>query len=210
MRLSLPSVDLPRPGRRCELLQSLQRPPERAARRGLRGDRERPAAGASDQRQRHDDRRASCPMPGGPIQNIDYWNSVSGKYFETIGARLLEGRFLNDGDGADAPPWSWSTRPWRRPTGRTRARSAIACAPADRRAVADHRRRGRGYQECRRSTGPTGTELYFPFAQAPRTLDVSWSCGPRATRCARERGAQRDPRAWTARCRFRTSARWKK
>jgi predicted permease len=43
------------------------------------------------------------PKPGGPIQNIDYWNSVSPKYFETVGARLLEGRLLNDGDGPDAP-----------------------------------------------------------------------------------------------------------
>src|SRR4029077_6909332 len=43
------------------------------------------------------------PVPNGPIQNIDYWNPVTGKYFETIGAHLLEGRFLNDNDGADAP-----------------------------------------------------------------------------------------------------------
>ena len=43
------------------------------------------------------------PVPNGPIQNIDYWNSVSGKYFETIGAHLLEGRLLNDGDGAASP-----------------------------------------------------------------------------------------------------------
>src|SRR3954466_7125347 len=37
------------------------------------------------------------PKPGGPIQNIDYWNTVSPKFFETVGARLIEGRFLNDG-----------------------------------------------------------------------------------------------------------------
>jgi predicted permease len=43
------------------------------------------------------------PKPGGPIQNIDYWSTVSPKYFETVGARLLEGRFLNDGDGDEAP-----------------------------------------------------------------------------------------------------------
>src|SRR5260370_7424600 len=43
------------------------------------------------------------PVPNGPIQNIDYWNSVSGKYFEAIGAHLIEGRFLNDGDGATPP-----------------------------------------------------------------------------------------------------------
>jgi predicted permease len=44
------------------------------------------------------------PKPGGPIQNIDYYNNVSGKFFETIGARLIEGRFLNDSDGSGAPP----------------------------------------------------------------------------------------------------------
>src|SRR5947199_1115642 len=43
------------------------------------------------------------PKPGGPIQNIDYWNSVSPRYFETAGARLIEGRFLNNSDGPDAP-----------------------------------------------------------------------------------------------------------
>jgi len=43
------------------------------------------------------------PKPGGPIQNIDYYNAVSGKFFETIGARLIDGRFLNDGDGPEAP-----------------------------------------------------------------------------------------------------------
>jgi len=43
------------------------------------------------------------PKPGGPIQNIDYYNAVSGKFFETIGARLIEGRFTTDADGAEAP-----------------------------------------------------------------------------------------------------------
>lgn len=43
------------------------------------------------------------PKPGGPIQNIDYYNAVSGRFFETLGARLVEGRFLNGKDGANAP-----------------------------------------------------------------------------------------------------------
>ena len=43
------------------------------------------------------------PRPDGPLQNVDYYNSVTGRYFETAGARLVEGRFLNDSDGAGAP-----------------------------------------------------------------------------------------------------------
>jgi predicted permease len=44
------------------------------------------------------------PVPNGPIQNIDYWNFVGGRYFETMGARRLEGRFLNQSDGAASTP----------------------------------------------------------------------------------------------------------
>ncbi len=44
------------------------------------------------------------PVPNGPLQNVDYWNFVSPEYFEAIGARLVEGRFLTAGDGANAPP----------------------------------------------------------------------------------------------------------
>jgi putative ABC transport system permease protein len=44
------------------------------------------------------------PKPNGPIQNIDYYEIVGPRYFETIGARLVEGRFLNASDGADSTP----------------------------------------------------------------------------------------------------------
>jgi len=44
------------------------------------------------------------PVPNGPLQNVDYWNFVSPEYFDAIGARLMEGRLLNQGDGAGAPP----------------------------------------------------------------------------------------------------------
>jgi predicted permease len=43
------------------------------------------------------------PVVGGPIQNIDYWNFVGPQFFETVGARLVDGRFLNQNDGAGAP-----------------------------------------------------------------------------------------------------------
>src|SRR5215831_9670817 len=111
------------------------------------------------------------PVPGGPIQNIDYWNSVSGKYFETVGARLIEGRLLNDSDGADAPfvvvvnqtlaKTYWpkesalghrirtnSNTPWRTIVG----------------VVADIKNAG--------LDRPAGTEIFFSFAQSPSRL--SW------------------------------------
>ena len=44
------------------------------------------------------------PVPNGPMQNVDYWSFVGPHYFETVGARLVEGRLLNDSDGQNAPP----------------------------------------------------------------------------------------------------------
>jgi putative ABC transport system permease protein len=44
------------------------------------------------------------PQPNGMPPIVDYWNFVDPAYFQTIGTSLLEGRFLNSGDGKDAPP----------------------------------------------------------------------------------------------------------
>jgi len=107
------------------------------------------------------------PVPGGPIQNIDYWNFVGPRYFESLGARLLEGRFLNEGDGTSSNPvvainqtmaktyWPHESalghrvrtggtgNPWRTIVG----------------VVADIKNAG--------IDRPTGTELYIPAAQVP-------------------------------------------
>jgi putative ABC transport system permease protein len=112
------------------------------------------------------------PVPNGPIQNIDYWNSVSGKYFETIGAHLLEGRFLNDGDGATSPPV-------------VVVNQTMAKTYWPRESAIGHRVRSGGPQSPWRTVvgvvadvknaaldRPAGTELYFAFAQLPRQL--SW------------------------------------
>ena len=114
------------------------------------------------------------PVPNGPIQNIDYWNSVSGKYFETIGAHLLEGRFLNEADGAAAPfvvvvNQTMAKTYWPRESALGhRVRTSVGNASAPWRTivgvVADVKNAA--------LDRPAGTELYFPFAQAPRTL--SW------------------------------------
>lgn len=42
--------------------------------------------------------------PGGPLQNMDYWNIVDGRYFETLRVRLVDGRFFDSRDGAAATP----------------------------------------------------------------------------------------------------------
>jgi putative ABC transport system permease protein len=43
------------------------------------------------------------PKPGGPIQNVDFYQSVSEGYFETMGIRLIEGRFFTASDAGGAP-----------------------------------------------------------------------------------------------------------
>jgi putative ABC transport system permease protein len=107
------------------------------------------------------------PRPDGPIQNIDYYNSVSGHYFETAGAHLLEGRFLNDGDGASSTPVVVVNRtlartfwPHESALGH-RVRSGPPTAPWRTivGVVGDIKNAG--------LDRATGTELYFPYPQNP-------------------------------------------
>jgi putative ABC transport system permease protein len=44
------------------------------------------------------------PVPNGPGHNIDYWQIVGDHFFETMGVRLIEGRFLDARDTAAGPP----------------------------------------------------------------------------------------------------------
>jgi putative ABC transport system permease protein len=44
------------------------------------------------------------PKPGGPTQNLDYYQVVGPRFFETVGVRLVEGRFLDRRDGPGATP----------------------------------------------------------------------------------------------------------
>jgi predicted permease len=43
------------------------------------------------------------PRKGGPVQNVDYYQFVGHRFFETIGARLVDGRFLDERDVEGAP-----------------------------------------------------------------------------------------------------------
>ncbi|HEY6291530.1 MAG TPA: ABC transporter permease [Terriglobia bacterium] len=40
---------------------------------------------------------------GGPIQNVDFYQTVSNNYFRTMGIRLIAGRLLDERDGPGAP-----------------------------------------------------------------------------------------------------------
>jgi predicted permease len=44
------------------------------------------------------------PVPGGPGNNIDFWQTAGENFFETMGARLIEGRFFDHRDIAETNP----------------------------------------------------------------------------------------------------------
>src|SRR4029077_4360236 len=109
-----------------------------------------------------------------PINNIDYWNSVTPNYFATVGARLLEGRFLNEGDGANAPltvvvnqamakmywPHESAIGHRLRTPGNNAPWRTIVGVVADIKNAATDR--------------PAGTEAFFPFEQSPGGRGLSW------------------------------------
>ncbi|MBV9301268.1 MAG: ABC transporter permease [Acidobacteriaceae bacterium] len=43
-------------------------------------------------------------VPGGPIQNVAFYQIAGDKVFQTLGARLIEGRFLEPQDGTETTP----------------------------------------------------------------------------------------------------------
>ena len=104
------------------------------------------------------------PQPGGPIQNVDFYQSVSDGYFETMGIRLVEGRFFTASDANGAPDVMIVNQTMARmfwgnqsPIGR-RARpggSKDWCTVVG--VVADVKNAG--------IDKPTGTELYLPYRQ---------------------------------------------
>ena len=146
-------------------------------------------------------------MPGGPIQNIDYWNSVSGRGTSRRSARTCSrAASSTTGDGADATagrgrqsdhgPDLLAERERDRPP---RADRAV------RRAVANDRRRGGGYQERRHSTAPPARSCTFRSRKLPRSaaayLVIRTKGDPMAIasavrseiRSARPRAADREP-----------------
>jgi putative ABC transport system permease protein len=105
------------------------------------------------------------PRPGGPVQNVDYWQVAGTRFFETLGARLVEGRFLDERDGQDAPlavvvNQTMASTFW---PGQSAIGHRLRLGRADKwRTVvgvaADIKNNG--------TDRPTGTELFIPRAQA--------------------------------------------
>ncbi len=167
MRLALPSATYPNPaavsGFYNNLLERVQSLPGVEAASAVSGLPPGRPINANDTMI-----EGFVPRPGGPIQNFDYYNSVSPRYFEAMRARLVEGRLFTDGDGASANPVVLVNQTLARtywPDGSAlghRVRNGGPSAPwrtivgvvADVKNAALDR--------------PAGTELYFPAAQAPR------------------------------------------
>jgi putative ABC transport system permease protein len=108
------------------------------------------------------------PMgPDTPIQNVDYWQAVTPSYFDTMRIRLIEGRLLDQRDGAGAQPVVVINQAMahhfygdQSPIGR-RVRSGNQDPPWRTivGVVADVKNAGLDQA--------AGTELYFPYAQNP-------------------------------------------
>lgn len=104
--------------------------------------------------------------PNGPLQNIDYYNIVGARYFETMGIRLIEGRLFDERDGENAPR-----------TVIVNETLARIYWPGE--SAIGHRMRPSGAKDWATIVGvvgdvknagldkPTGTELYIPVRQGP-------------------------------------------
>jgi putative ABC transport system permease protein len=106
--------------------------------------------------------------PGRAQQNVDYWQPAGERYFETLGIRLIEGRFFDDRDGAKAPKvlivnqtMARTFWPGESPIGRRLKpgfegdwRTIIGVVGDVKNAGIDK---------------PAGTELYFPYLQSENT-----------------------------------------
>jgi putative ABC transport system permease protein len=105
--------------------------------------------------------------PGGPVQNVDYWQFTGNRFFETLGARLVEGRFFDERDDRGTTPvvivnetMARTFWPGDNPLGR---RLRLGDPPVAQwltvvGVVADMKNAG--------PDRPTGTELFMPLRQS--------------------------------------------
>jgi len=100
----------------------------------------------------------------GPIQNMDYWQFAGPHYFETMGIRLMDGRYFDDRDGAGAPLAAIVNQT----TARTYWPGESALGHRLRLGFRGDWRTIVGVVEDVKNAGldkPAGTELYIPAAQ---------------------------------------------
>jgi len=106
--------------------------------------------------------------PGLAAQNVDYWQPAGDHYFETLGIRLIEGRFFDERDGAKTPKVVIVNQ--------TMARTFwLGESPIGRRVKPGFEGDWRtivGVVGDVKNAGidkPAGTELYFPYLQSENT-----------------------------------------
>jgi putative ABC transport system permease protein len=101
---------------------------------------------------------------GGPLQNVDYYQTVAPRFFETAGIRLVEGRYLDERDGEGGAPvvvvnqtmartfWPGESALGKRlrPSGQERWLSVVGVVGDVKNAGIDK---------------PTGTEIFLPYQQ---------------------------------------------
>lgn len=107
--------------------------------------------------------------PGGPIENVAYYQAAGDRLFETLGARLIEGRFLEPRDGDKRTPgvvinaamartfWPHQSAIGRRV--RPGGGQGVWCTVVG--VVADIKNGG--------IDKPAGTEIFFPYQLAARS-----------------------------------------
>jgi predicted permease len=102
---------------------------------------------------------------GGPIQNIDYYQAVGETFFETVGARLVEGRLFDSRDGTGGVP----TVIVNQTMARTYYPGESAIGRRIRPSFQDAWRTIVGVVGDVKNAGadqPTGTEIFLPQAQS--------------------------------------------
>ena len=104
------------------------------------------------------------PKKDGPIQNIDYYQTVGDRYFETARIPLLEGRYFDARDGENAPLTVIVNQTLARTYWPGESAIGHRVKPSDQwitivGVVADVKNAG--------IDKPAGTELYLPFRQNP-------------------------------------------
>jgi predicted permease len=102
------------------------------------------------------------PVPGGPIQNVDFWQVVNNDYFRAAGIRLLDGRLFDDRDGPTSTEvaivnqtMAMTFWPHESPVGRRIKTNSTWITVV-------------GVVEDAKNAGldkPAGTEAYFPYGQ---------------------------------------------